>query len=245
MNGEIWVESEYGVGSSFIFEIELEEAKKNFRTIDVKVVDSSKKLKRDINRIRNCKILLVEDNRINQEIILGLLEKSKIEIDIASNGKEAIEKFRPNIYTLILMDIQMPRMDGYETTKIIRQKDIKIPIIAITANAMKKDIEKTREYGMNGHINKPIDVEELFKTIIKYTPKRYIKGREIKVKNRVFYKLRDALKSKRPRVCNKVIAEINSYSLSEDEKEIFNRVKVLVKRYKFDMALKILIIEED
>ncbi len=247
MNGKIWVESEYGVGSSFIFEIELEEAKENIKAIDlnIKPIETNKRLKKDINLLKNCKILLVEDNQINQEIITGLLENSKIKLDIASNGKEAIDKFKPNIYTLILMDIQMPIMDGYEATKLIRQKDREIPIIAITANAMKEDIEKTKQYGMNSHINKPINVEKLYETILKYTPNSYIEDKQIKVQNRIFYKLKDALKSRRPKRCNAVIAEIDSYNLSTDEKEVFTKIKTLVKNYKFDIALNILTIEGD
>jgi len=245
MNGKIWVESEYGQGSKFIFEIELEEAKESKKTVDFNIeptkVDS--KLKKDINLLKNCKILLVEDNQINQEIITGLLENSKIELDIVSNGKEAIDKFQPNRYTLILMDIQMPIMDGYEATKLIRQKDKEIPIIAITANAMKEDIAKTKSYGMNTHINKPIDVKELYETILKYTPHENMIDETIKVQNRIFYKLKDALKSRRPKRCNAVIAEIESYNLSTDEKEIFNKIKALVKNYKFDVALELLSIE--
>ncbi len=245
MNGKIWVESEYGQGSKFIFEIELEEAKESKKTVDFNIeptkVDS--KLKKDINLLKNCKILLVEDNQINQEIITGLLENSKIELDIVSNGKEAIDKFQPNRYTLILMDIQMPIMDGYEATKLIRQKDKEIPIIAITANAMKEDIAKTKSYGMNTHINKPIDVKELYETILKYTPHENMIDETIKVQNRIFYKLKDALKSRRPKRCNAVITEIESYNLSTDEKEIFNKIKALVKNYKFDVALELLSIE--
>ncbi len=97
------------------------------------------RLKRDINLLKNCRILLAEDNEINQEIVSGLLENSKIELDIAKNGREAVDMFKRGKYTLILMDIQMPVMDGYEATKIIRQIDSDIPIIAITANAMKED----------------------------------------------------------------------------------------------------------
>ena len=125
-------------------------------------------LKYDMNSLVGSKILLVEDNKINQEIILGLLESSGIIIDIADNGKEGIEKFNASDYELILMDLQMPIMDGYEATKIIREKDLNIPIIALTANAMKEDVERTKEIGMNEHLNKPIDVEKLYETLLKY-----------------------------------------------------------------------------
>ncbi len=246
MNGKIWVESEYGVGSSFIFEIELKEVKEKKESIKYIVpISRDKKLRCNINMLRGCKILLVDDNEINQEIVMGLLENSKIELDIVSNGKEAIDRFKPNIYTLILMDIQMPIMDGYEATKIIRQKDKNIPIIAITANAMKDDIAKSLNSGMNSHINKPINVEELYETILKYTPPSIINRSTITVQNRIFYKLRDALKSRRPKRCNSVIQEIEGYNLSDEEIEIFTKIKTLVKSYKFDVALKILNIEEN
>ncbi len=246
MNGKIWVKSEYGVGSSFIFEIELKEVKEKKESIKYIVpISRDKKLRCNINMLRGCKILLVDDNEINQEIVMGLLENSKIELDIVSNGKEAIDRFKPNIYTLILMDIQMPIMDGYEATKIIRQKDKNIPIIAITANAMKDDIAKSLNSGMNSHINKPINVEELYETILKYTPPSTINRSTITVQNRIFYKLRDALKSRRPKRCNSVIQEIEGYNLSDEEIEIFTKIKTLVKSYKFDVALKILNIEEN
>ena len=142
-----------------------------------------KSLKSNMSILKNSKILLVEDNTINQEIILGLLENSGINIDIANNGKEAVDMFiqscnnsKENInnYELILMDLQMPIMDGYEATKIIRGEDKNIPIIALTANAMKEDVEKTKLSGMNEHLNKPVDVEKLYSTLLKYiSPKSY------------------------------------------------------------------------
>jgi PAS domain S-box-containing protein len=129
-------------------------------------------LQRDINSLSNSSILLVEDNEINQEIITGLLENSGIKIEIANNGKEAIQLSATNSYELILMDLQMPIMDGYEATKIIRQKDKDIPIIALTANAMREDMARTKEAGMNEHLNKPIEVEKLYQTLLKYLSKK-------------------------------------------------------------------------
>ncbi len=151
--------------------------------------------------------------------------------------------FKRGKYTLILMDIQMPVMDGYEATKIIRQIDSDIPIIAITANAMKEDINQSAKFGMNSHINKPIEVGELYEIILKYTPQKYIERGDIssiKIESKIFYKLRDALKSRRPRRCNSVIDEMESYNLNADEREIFYKVKTLVKSYRFNQALDIL-----
>ncbi len=163
MGGNIWVTSKENQGSIFGFEIDLEDAKDEI-TLDLKnqiTLD-------DIKGLETSHILLVEDNNINQEIIIGLLENSGINIDIASNGKEAIELYTNKSYDLILMDLQMPVMDGYEATKIIRETDKVIPIIALTANAMVQDIEQTKLIGMNEHLNKPIDVEKLYATLVKY-----------------------------------------------------------------------------
>ena len=166
MSGRIWVESEVGVGSKFIFEIELERG--NPQDIeDAVVIDNNQ-----INTLKNSKILLVEDNIINQEIIVGLLENSGINIDIASNGKDGIDMYNKNSYELILMDLQMPIMGGYEATEIIRKKDTNIPIIALTANAMIEDIEATKKAGMNEHLTKPINVDKLYEILLKYISKK-------------------------------------------------------------------------
>ena len=127
-------------------------------------------LKEEIKNLEGSKILLVEDNLLNREIILGMLEESKIEIDVAVNGLEGVEKYyeNPDKYEMILMDVQMPLMDGYEATKQIRAKNQNIPIIALTANAMSQDIEKTKAVGMNEHITKPIAADKLFIELLKF-----------------------------------------------------------------------------
>ncbi len=123
-----------------------------------------------IPNFNNQTILLTEDNTTNQEIIIGILEKTNLNIEIANNGKEAVEKYQsnPNKYKLILMDIQMPIMDGYEATLNIRIMNKDIPIIALTANAMVEDIEKAKHSGMNRHLKKPIEVEKLYETLASY-----------------------------------------------------------------------------
>jgi len=116
-------------------------------------------------------ILLAEDVEINREIVLALLEPTKIEIDCAVNGAEAVHMFReaPGRYEMILMDVQMPEMDGYEATRCIRALDVPdaatIPIIAMTANVFKDDIEKCFEAGMNSHIGKPLDFDEVIRQL--------------------------------------------------------------------------------
>jgi len=171
MGGNIWVESEIGVGSVFIFEIPLEEREEE-KGYSYDTDNSSLQSQQDTLSLKGSTILLVEDNKINQEIISGLLESSKLEIEIAVNGKEAVEKFENNKYELIFMDIQMPIMDGYEASKLIREKDKEIPIIALSANAMAEDIEKTKAVGMNEHLTKPINVEKLYETLYKYIEKK-------------------------------------------------------------------------
>ena len=147
--------------------------------IDIKNIDTNKiVLKDEIELLSGSKILLVEDNEVNQEIVTGLLENSGIEMDIVDNGEEAIKIYNQNNYELILMDLQMPIMGGIEATEIIRQKDKKIPIIALTANAMKEDMKRTKEVGMNEHLNKPINVEDLYRTLLKYISKKTNKTRK-------------------------------------------------------------------
>ena len=172
MGGKIWVESKENIGSEFIFEIALKELKDIEKETKYKTPKQS--AKNILNSLATSHILLAEDNLTNQEIIVGLLEESGIHIDIANNGKEAVELYKKDKdkYELILMDIQMPIMDGYEATKIIREQNREIPIIAITANAMREDVERTQAVGMNAHLNKPIEVEKLYETVLKYVSKK-------------------------------------------------------------------------
>ncbi len=119
-------------------------------------------------------ILVAEDNQINQQLIKKLLEKRGYTVDIAENGKETVEKFKQrllqlgNPYSLILMDIQMPIMDGIEATREIRKVDQNIPIIALTAHAMKGDKSKFLSEGMNDYISKPVKKAFLFEILDKY-----------------------------------------------------------------------------
>ncbi|PKH85302.1 response regulator [Colwellia sp. Bg11-28] len=135
---------------------------------------NTREMKRDDELIQNqqhlsgAKILLVEDNELNQELALELLKQSNIEVELAENGAIAVEKFSNRHFDGILMDLQMPVMDGFTATKIIRESDSSIPIIAMTANAMVSDKEKVLASGMNDHITKPINVNTMFATIAKW-----------------------------------------------------------------------------
>ena len=121
---------------------------------------------------RGVRLLLAEDNELNAEIVIALLTEVGCKVDWAQDGRICAEKLQaalPGSYDLILMDIQMPHMDGYETTRYIRRLPDKrqagIPILAMTANAFKEDVDNALAAGMNGHLAKPIDIPKLMQTL--------------------------------------------------------------------------------
>jgi CheY-like chemotaxis protein len=114
------------------------------------------------------RILLVEDIEMNRMIVTGLLEDAGCEIDEAENGQIAVEFVRERHYDLILMDMQMPVMDGLTATKEIRKFDTTTPIIAMTANAFKEDAERCIAAGMNAHIGKPLDTDRFTRILRQY-----------------------------------------------------------------------------
>ncbi len=123
---------------------------------------------------KRVRILLAEDDTVNQEVALHILEKRLgYHADVVTNGRDAIESLMKSNYDLVLMDCQMPEMDGYETTRTIRDgnsavRNHDIPIIAMTANAMKGDREKCLEAGMDDYVSKPINVKKLADAIGRY-----------------------------------------------------------------------------
>ena len=127
----------------------------------------------DVSRTRGARVLLVEDNEINQEVAFGLLEDAKVQVDLAENGEVAIRMVQDNQYDLVLMDMQMPVMDGIEATQVIRSDPRfgDLPIIAMTANAMAADRDRCIEAGMNDHIAKPIEPEELLSLLAQWISK--------------------------------------------------------------------------
>ena len=159
MDGKISIKSKKDIGTTFSFFIKLKNSTKEeyFNPIIEKPDFTNKK------------ILLVEDNKINQQIITALLKGTKAQVKIAFCGHEAIDIIKEtSSFNLILMDIQMPDLDGYETTKKIRQINKEIPIIAITANSFEEDIEKAINSGMDAHLKKPIEIEKLYATLKEY-----------------------------------------------------------------------------
>ncbi|MDR2576169.1 MAG: response regulator [Treponema sp.] len=171
MRGEIWIESELNKGSKFIFTIKTTKGK------DIAVAgasvesDGSEGSEYNFN---GSTILAAEDVEINREILAALLEKTGITIVFAENGKLAVSMFQdqPDKYSLILMDIHMPEMDGYTAARTIRTLEFarakSVPIIAMTANVFREDIQKCLDSGMNDHIAKPIFPDDLYASLKKH-----------------------------------------------------------------------------
>ena len=171
MGGTIEIESELGKGTTVTIELEFSLADSVEKKEEQTSADTD---------ISGMKVLLVEDNELNAEIAMEILKDMGVEVTPADDGMVAVEKMskaKPGDYDLILMDIQMPIMDGYKATHSIRHlpnKEIaNIPIIAMTANVFDEDKKKAEAAGMNGHIGKPIDVAELIGTLAKYKGKRH------------------------------------------------------------------------
>ncbi|MGD1698431.1 response regulator [Dapis sp. BLCC M229] len=182
MGGSIGVESELGKGSTFYFELEFSYSREHGDLYDSPVSTNLRKTQLSelvkLEEIQGANILLVEDNAVNQQIAQELLRRVGLNVDCATNGKEAIAKVQERTYDLILMDIRMPEIDGLEATKIIRSlaeennSETKwfatVPIIAITANAMDIDKTKSLAAGMNDHLSKPVNPQELYETLCKW-----------------------------------------------------------------------------
>jgi CheY-like chemotaxis protein len=172
MNGKVWIESELNQGANFIFEIDVRIRADLKDKLPSDIAATTAAGEESLNGIFAGKhILLAEDVEVNRMIVLSLLEPTQAEIDCVENGAEAVCKFKesPDKYDIIFMDIQMPLMDGYEATRKIRSLYVAnaatIPIVAMTANVFRDEVEKCLTAGMNSHIGKPLDFNELLKEL--------------------------------------------------------------------------------
>jgi CheY-like chemotaxis protein len=163
LGSDIAFSSEPGEGSNFYFTLNLPIVT-NSQTIDSHSIQDSYE---EIN-LKGLKVLLVEDNMINIKIAQKIMQKWDVEVDLAENGEVAIEKFNANTYHIILMDLSMPVMDGYEATTEIRKTDKLIPIIALSASASFGYLDRALQIGINEYIIKPFNPKELNMKLHKY-----------------------------------------------------------------------------
>ena len=164
MGGSMDLTSRSGVGSTFWFDVTLRVGSPRARTIDAPIRAQG------VHGVPP-RILVAEDNAVNQRLMVRYLEKLGCEVDVAWNGIEASEKWRQSLYALVFMDCQMPEMDGYEATAQIRSRETgqsRTPIVAITAHAMSGDRERCLRAGMDDYLSKPIDFERLALIVSKY-----------------------------------------------------------------------------
>ncbi|TVQ89042.1 MAG: PAS domain-containing sensor histidine kinase [Bacteroidetes bacterium] len=165
LNGKIGIKSMEGMGSTFWVEIPFKISQRPYLT-------ELDKPGGKLNNLKGIHILLVEDDKMNQFVMSQLLKKWFAKLDIAENGKKAIEKLKKNSYDLVLMDLHIPELDGFEATQIIRNKDSEVinhdtPIIALTADVTAETREKAKQAGMNDFITKPSEPKVMFEKIMK------------------------------------------------------------------------------
>jgi signal transduction histidine kinase/ActR/RegA family two-component response regulator len=173
MGGRIRVESEPGLGSTFAFTVPLARAAAAETPLAETLPRNS-----GTERFTGHCILLAEDVEINREIVLALLEPTELSVDCAENGEEALALYRahPERYEMIFMDVQMPKMDGLEATRLIRALNFPsaatVPIVAMTANVFREDVERCIDAGMDAHIGKPLDFEHVLEMLRQYLPQK-------------------------------------------------------------------------
>jgi CheY-like chemotaxis protein len=165
LDSDIEFDSEVGKGTNFYFTLRM--------PIDINndFKDTSQHSQAEVN-LKGLKVLLVEDNLINIKIAQKIMGHWEVEVDVAENGLKGVEMYEKNVYDVILMDLSMPIMDGYEATSIIRKKDKKIPIVALTASASFGYLDRAVKIGINEYIIKPFNPKELNLKLVKYFNKR-------------------------------------------------------------------------
>jgi PAS domain S-box-containing protein len=167
LGGGLTVKSEYGKGSTFTLSIDAGPAEA-IEFIDPFIEGSSKSTASTapaVVRLKPARILVVEDGTSNQKLITIVLQRAGVSVELANNGQIGFEKALAGQFDVILMDMQMPVMDGFTATRRLREEGCKLPIIALTANAMKGEEEKCRAAGCSGYLSKPIDVDLLLRTL--------------------------------------------------------------------------------
>jgi signal transduction histidine kinase/HPt (histidine-containing phosphotransfer) domain-containing protein/ActR/RegA family two-component response regulator len=181
MDGDIQVSSTPGVGSRFSFTVRLGIAGANANTHAMRARDAvaSAAAQTDPAALDGARILLAEDNANNREVALDFLAAARMQVDVAHDGAEAVHMVQTGDYDLVLMDVQMPGVDGLTATRRIRaiERFQRLPIIAMTAHALPADREKSRAAGMNDHLTKPIDPALLFATLRQWIPAASLAGR--------------------------------------------------------------------
>lgn len=217
MDGDIWMESKKGEGSAFSFSIELG-YKGDFNTLN-----SQNNANNTYKTEGSLRVLLAEDNKTNQMVVSSMLNKRGYSLTCVDNGSEVLEELKRTVYDIILMDIQMPEMDGLEATKLIREGEkgssSHIPIIAVTAYALKGDKEKFLKAGMDDYISKPIDINILYKTLEKYEKKK--KETDVKLYTQ-----------------KKDLNEISAAGITEDgdNSKIINKISEYTERLKMNIS---------
>jgi two-component system sensor histidine kinase/response regulator len=165
MQGTLTVESQVGQGSTFQFELDLACAPAGYRLPDLDLCRWASG-----EALRGARILLVDDNLINRKVGMALLRSAGADVDVAEHGLEAIQKVQTEAYHAVLMDIQMPELDGYEATRAIRRFAhlADLPIIAMTAHAMLGIREQCLNAGMNDYVSKPIDPAQMVTVLLRH-----------------------------------------------------------------------------
>ncbi|HEY9129754.1 MAG TPA: response regulator, partial [Sulfurovum sp.] len=179
LGGKMHIISEENRGSTFYFEIDTEICRSSQQHNHRKetLTDTSlpvpKEYTRDLQKTKNVNILVAEDYEVNQMFIGMLLNKyDDVRYDFANNGEEAIDMLHSGAYDIVLMDINMPVMNGYDATIIIRKElKLDIPIIALTANALEGDKERFLDIGMDDYLAKPLEITNIDKMLNKYRPR--------------------------------------------------------------------------
>jgi signal transduction histidine kinase/DNA-binding response OmpR family regulator len=168
MGGTIRLDSEVDVGSTFTVNLPLKIARLEQKRVHAE--KESTDLSRSIRKLVGAHVLLVEDNELNQEVAISLLERNGVRVGLARNGQEALQLLHANTYDGVLMDCQMPVMDGYTATRKLREQArfATLPILAMTANVLSEDVKMAMSAGMNDLIGKPVEIRDLFATMAKW-----------------------------------------------------------------------------